>query len=128
MTRSQLSQRGDAGGGRSRQGETDVRRWLIRAFAGVVLSASWSVCSAAVLTVGDHGTYLTIQAAISTALGAGSTEIRVEQGTYVENIDFLGKAITVRSSDGPDLTIIDGGSPEEIAAKLADKIMEEKVL
>ena len=56
MTRSQLSQRGDAGRGRSRQGETEVRRWLIGAVVCVGLSASWSVSSAAVLTVGDHGT------------------------------------------------------------------------
>jgi len=121
MTRSQLSQRGDAGGGRSRQGETEIRRWLIGAVVCVVLSASWSVCSAAVLTVGDHGTYSTIQAAISTALGASSTEIRVEQGTYLENI-YIGSAFvseyleitggwnatfSARSSDA-SLTVIDG--------------------
>ncbi len=40
------------------------------------------------LTVGIHGTYSTIDAAIDAALGAGATEIRVEQGTYVENIGF----------------------------------------
>ena len=32
----------------------------------------------------------------------------VAPGTYVENIDFLGKAITVTSEDGPDVTIIEG--------------------
>ena len=35
-------------------------------------------------------------------------EIIVAQGTYFETIDFLGKAITLRSADGPQLTIIDG--------------------
>lgn len=34
--------------------------------------------------------------------------VLVAPGTYVENIDFLGKAITVRSEDGPETTIIDG--------------------
>jgi hypothetical protein len=34
--------------------------------------------------------------------------IVVRAGTYVENIDFLGKAITLKSEQGPDVTIIDG--------------------
>jgi len=53
----------------------------------------------------DHPT---IQAAIDAA--AGGDEVVVRPGTYVENIDFLGKAITVRSALGPDVTIIDGGA------------------
>jgi hypothetical protein len=53
--------------------------------------------------------YSTIQAAINAA-SHGDTVI-VEPGTYVENIDFLGKAITVKSEDGPDDTVIDGGQP-----------------
>ena len=47
-----------------------------------------------------------IQAAIDVA-GAGD-EIIVAAGTYFETIDFLGKAIALRSSDGPLATIIDG--------------------
>ncbi len=36
-------------------------------------------------------------------------EIVVAPGTYYfQNINFLGKAITLRSSDGADVTIIDG--------------------
>ena len=38
-------------------------------------------------------------------------EVVVRPGTYEERIDFLGKAITVRSEQGPDVTVIDGGSP-----------------
>ena len=52
----------------------------------------------------DHAT---IQAAIDAA-GVGD-EVVVRPGTYVENIDFLGKAIAVRSERGAALTIIDGG-------------------
>ncbi|MHC4696777.1 MAG: right-handed parallel beta-helix repeat-containing protein, partial [Planctomycetota bacterium] len=56
--------------------------------------------------------YDCIQDAIDTA-NAGD-EIVVEPGTYNETIDFLGKAITLRSSGGSDVTIIDatgiGGS------------------
>ncbi len=37
--------------------------------------------------------------------------VLVAPGTYVENIDFIGKAITVISEQGPEVTIIDGGSP-----------------
>lgn len=52
----------------------------------------------------DHAT---IQAAIGAA-AAGDTII-VRAGTYVENIDFLGKAVTVVSEKGPWGTVIDGG-------------------
>jgi cysteine-rich repeat protein len=49
----------------------------------------------------------TIQAAINAAVH-GDTII-VADGTYTENIDFKGKAITLRSANGPATTIIDGG-------------------
>ncbi len=49
-----------------------------------------------------------IQAAINTAV-AGN-EIIVAPGTYFEAIDFLGKAITLRSSGGPLVTVIDGSA------------------
>jgi len=50
----------------------------------------------------------TIQAAISAA-NNGDT-VLVAPGTYVENINFGGKAITVTSSGGPSVTMIDGGA------------------
>ncbi|MHC4943321.1 MAG: right-handed parallel beta-helix repeat-containing protein [Planctomycetota bacterium] len=53
--------------------------------------------------------YSTIQAAIDAA-SVGDTVI-VKPGTYVENIDFLGKTITVKSDQGPEVTVIDGGEP-----------------
>ena len=49
----------------------------------------------------------TIQAAIDASLGGGH-EVVVAPGTYNEVIDFMGKSITLRSSDGPELTIISG--------------------
>jgi len=48
----------------------------------------------------------TIQAGINSA-NNGDTVV-VSPGTYFENINFLGKAITVKSSNGSSVTIIDG--------------------
>ena len=50
--------------------------------------------------------YSTIQAAINAA--ANGDTVSVLPGTYAEQIDFDGKAITVTSRDGPANTIIDG--------------------
>ncbi len=49
----------------------------------------------------------TIQAGIDAAVDGDI--VLVAPGTYVENIDFLGKAITVQSESGPNATVIDGG-------------------
>jgi hypothetical protein len=50
--------------------------------------------------------YPTIQEAIDTA--ASGDTVLVAAGTYTERIDFLGKAITVKSESGPIQTVIDG--------------------
>jgi len=55
-------------------------------------------------SVGDP--YCSIQTAIDNAVD--TDEIVVAPGTYFEAINFLGKAIALRSSDGADVTIIDG--------------------
>ncbi len=54
-------------------------------------------------SIGDP--YCSIQTAIDAAVD--TDEILVARGTYFESIDFLGKAITLRSSDGAVVTIID---------------------
>ena len=54
----------------------------------------------------------TIQQAISAA--SNGDTILVAPGTYNENINFLGKAITVASTGGPSVTTIDGGGTESV--------------
>ena len=51
------------------------------------------------------GDFPTIQAAIDAA--TNGDEVEVHPGTYNENINLLGKAITVRSADGAGVTTID---------------------
>src|SRR5262245_10883046 len=62
--------------------------------------------SAAATTIHVPADQPTIQAAI-VAASNGDT-VQVAPGTYVENLDFVGKAIRVTSEQGPDVTIIDG--------------------
>jgi hypothetical protein len=40
-------------------------------------------------------------------VAADTDEIVVAAGTYIETVDFGGKAVTLRSADGPEVTIID---------------------
>ncbi|MHC4140536.1 MAG: hypothetical protein ACYSUF_01210, partial [Planctomycetota bacterium] len=67
-------------------------------------------------TEGDP--YCSIQTAIDNAVSMD--EIVVAPGTYFETIDFLGKAITLRSSDGPDVTTIDAGGLREVSVVTCD--------
>lgn len=72
--------------------------WLLLSVVHVVQAA----------TINVPADQPTIQAAINAA-NNGDT-VLVAPGTYLENINFLGKAIKVKSSGGRKVTIIDGQS------------------
>ncbi|MHC4946331.1 MAG: right-handed parallel beta-helix repeat-containing protein, partial [Planctomycetota bacterium] len=57
-------------------------------------------------TIHVPGDYPTIQEAIIAAVNGDV--VLVDPGTYVENISFKGKSIVVKSTSGPEVTIIDG--------------------
>lgn len=80
----------------------------------IVLSRLWRFVVVAMLSVTSPGQaadwfvptdFPTLQAAIDFASDGDS--VLVAPGTYFETVDFLGKAIELRSLEGADLTIID---------------------
>jgi hypothetical protein len=80
----------------------------MKTFALVValLAALCAPVTARAATIRVPADASTIQQAIDAAV-AGDT-VLVAPGTYVENINFRGKAITVESEGGPEVTVIDG--------------------
>jgi len=79
----------------------------------ILLVLSCKLTAAAVLEVGPVGyDYTSIQEAINDASPYYSENeiILVHDGTYVENIDFCGKAITVCAENGPTTCFIDGNA------------------
>jgi hypothetical protein len=87
-----------------------LRRFGVCLFLGAALTAYPAAAGADIIHVpGDEPT---IQAGINAA--SDGDEVVLAQGEYFENIDLLGKAITVRSTDPIDpqvvaATIINGG-------------------
>jgi nitrous oxidase accessory protein NosD len=77
---------------------------LAAVLAALAASSPVAARAATLHVPGDHAT---IQAAIAAA-SAGDT-VLVSPGTYAENLGFAGKAITVASTDGAAVTIVDGG-------------------
>lgn len=63
-------------------------------------------------TIYVPGDYAAIQEGIDAA--SNGDTVLVANGTYVENISFNGKAITVLSSYGPGVTIIDGNQADRV--------------
>jgi hypothetical protein len=88
----------------------------IGALLAVMLGLSGPAYAASVLRVPQN--YPTIQAGIDAAV-AGDT-VLVSPGTYIEQIDFRGKEITVESVAGSDVTIVDGSRAGAVVTISAD--------
>lgn len=58
----------------------------------------------------------TIQEAVDLAAASGCNEVRANQGTYYENVDWGGSAVNAESLGGPTNTIIDGGSVASVVS------------
>ena len=87
----------------------------MRQLFGSILVAAVILTAAEAQTIRRvPGNFPTIQAAINASQG-GDT-VRVAPGVYVERIDFSGKAITVVSEAGPEVTIIDGNRAGTVVA------------
>ncbi len=79
---------------------------VIKALSRALTGAFLSTCSVLADTLHVPDDYPTIQAGIDAALDGD--EVVVAPGAYFEAINFLGKTIALRSSDGPEVTTIDG--------------------
>ena len=79
-----------------------------RVISGLILLSFLAGISKAQTVINVPADQATIQAGINIA-NSGDT-IMVAPGTYGEHINFVGKAVTVKSSGGPSVTIIDGGA------------------
>jgi hypothetical protein len=85
----------------------------MRFYLALILSTSVAVSIAGAATINVPADQPTIQAGINAA--SKGDKVLVAPGTYTENINFLGKAITVTSSAGAKTTIIDGGNIAPVA-------------
>jgi len=82
--------------------------------AGLVLSSLSCIAAADTWHVPDD--FLTIQDAIDAA--SNEDTVLVGPGTYYEAIDYLSLNIIVMSTDGPEVTIIDGSNTSASLASL----------
>ncbi len=80
----------------------------------VLIISALFACPALASTIRVPADQPTIQAGIVAA--SGGDLVLVAPDTYLENIDFLGKAITVQGEAGPDVTEIDGNQAGSVVS------------
>src|SRR5262245_58439229 len=83
------------------------------AFALALIGVMALPASSQAATIRVPADAASLQQAIDAA--AGGDTVLVSPGTYVENITFRGKLITVESEQGPTVTVIDGGAAGSVA-------------
>lgn len=79
---------------------------IIGVMTAICLLVNVVSCQADTIYVPDD--YSTIQGAIDAAVNGDTVIVKPTGSPYIENIDFKGKAITVKSEQGPEVTVIDG--------------------
>jgi len=82
-------------------------------FAGMAVGVLAGATSGSIINVGPGGS---IQAAVDAA--QNGDEIVIAPGTYVENIMVEGKEIILRSSDGPEATIVTASNPNNAVVRV----------
>lgn len=93
--------------------ESHLRKLFLQYLCVLILmSVGWRIAWADILSVPSN--YATIQQAFDAAVSRDT--VLVAPGAYVENINFLGKAITVKSQSGPGTTVIDGNKAGSVAS------------
>ncbi len=86
---------------------TDVKTWVVISVFSVALGAAGTAAGQIIYVDTDGpADFNNIQAAINAA--ADGDTIRVGPGEYRESINYHGKAITVKSEEGPYITTIRG--------------------
>lgn len=74
------------------------------------------ICTGKTITVNASGgaDFTSIQAAIADAETVNGDQIEVAPGIYTEAVNFIGKAVRLYSSGGPDVTTIDGSGHDHV--------------
>ena len=105
-------------------GSTSMPRVIVAVCLFVLVMSASSAIAQTTRVVDDDGqgtavncddptaAFATVGAAI--AVAASGDTILVCPGSYIENINFGGKAIVVRSTAGPAVTILDGNAVDSV--------------
>ena len=97
----------------------------MRTSLSVILVLLGTTCFLLADTVNVPGDYPTIQEAIDGAVNGDL--VQVSPGIYFENIDFKGKFISVMSSKGAGVTVIDGGRAGSVATFMSGETGDSRL-